>query len=395
MPTGQQYGTGVPQATLTVGIGPATTSFGVNSLSGWPAVPFTAVLDIGTSSQEAIDVLAVSGNNITNCTRGLDGTVAQSHSGVSGTLTHADIGRDFREARAHIDAVGPTDTQGHNVHGLSTGVVVGTSESQTLTNKTISAGTYSGNQSMGSGSWSGSGTLTENSLVGTTLSYVGLTGANAQTSRIVGTVTTGAAPVSGTFLLGDVIYDTVYHTFWVCTAAGSPGTWTLVGGVATVDVALSGVTTTFNVPAWASHARITYNARSAQATSGGQWMILQLNGDTGNNYAWYTNFSNNGTPSGQSSGALVNLVRVGLLPRAGDAANYYGTGEIVISDLKSVANYKTVSSHFQGPLSTGTAGYSGTGGGVWQSTSAVTSISLGDNGTGLVSGSTCTVEWIV
>lgn len=51
----------------------------------------------------------------------------------------------------------------------------------------------------------------------------GLTGAVA-VSRYVGATASGA-PVSGTFAIGDFIVDRT-GTMWLCTAAGSPGTWT-------------------------------------------------------------------------------------------------------------------------------------------------------------------------
>lgn len=57
----------------------------------------------------------------------------------------------------------------------------------------------------------------------------GLTGA-AAASRFVGATTSGA-PVSGTFLKGDLIVDQT-GSMWVCTTAGSPGTWTQVSGAA-------------------------------------------------------------------------------------------------------------------------------------------------------------------
>jgi len=50
----------------------------------------------------------------------------------------------------------------------------------------------------------------------------GLTGATAA-SRYVGATTNGA-PVSGTFAVGDFIIDQT-ATIWVCTTAGTPGTW--------------------------------------------------------------------------------------------------------------------------------------------------------------------------
>jgi parallel beta-helix repeat protein len=56
-------------------------------------------------------------------------------------------------------------------------------------------------------------------------SPTGLTGATAA-SRYVGATASGA-PVSGSFVVGDFSVD---HTgaFWICTTAGSPGTWTEV-----------------------------------------------------------------------------------------------------------------------------------------------------------------------
>lgn len=56
---------------------------------------------------------------------------------------------------------------------------------------------------------------------------LGLTGATAAT-RYVGATTSGA-PVSGTFAVGDFIVDRS-GSMWVCTTAGSPGTWTQVAG---------------------------------------------------------------------------------------------------------------------------------------------------------------------
>lgn len=56
---------------------------------------------------------------------------------------------------------------------------------------------------------------------------LGLTGATAAT-RYVGATSSGA-PASGTFAVGDFSIDQTGKIF-VCTAAGSPGTWAQVGG---------------------------------------------------------------------------------------------------------------------------------------------------------------------
>jgi hypothetical protein len=58
-----------------------------------------------------------------------------------------------------------------------------------------------------------------------TLSPKGLTGATAAT-RWVGATNSGA-PVAGTFAVGDFVVDQT-GLLWVCTVAGSPGTWLLI-----------------------------------------------------------------------------------------------------------------------------------------------------------------------
>lgn len=60
----------------------------------------------------------------------------------------------------------------------------------------------------------------------------GLTGATAL-ARFVGATSTGTFPGSGTFVTGDFVVDRVNGGFWVCTAGGTPGDWTRVGGSTT------------------------------------------------------------------------------------------------------------------------------------------------------------------
>ena len=60
----------------------------------------------------------------------------------------------------------------------------------------------------------------------------GLTGATTAT-RFVGGTTSGA-PASGTFAVGDFVVDQT-GKLWICTTAGTPGTWTQVGGASGVS----------------------------------------------------------------------------------------------------------------------------------------------------------------
>lgn len=130
------YASTATETALTGGITNSATSLTVASVSGWPTqTPFTAVIDVDTSSEEIVTVTAVGGTTFT-VTRGEDGSAATSHS-TGATVRHQLTARDLREPQEHIAA---SDA----VHGL-TGTVVGTSDTQTLTNKTLSgsANTFS------------------------------------------------------------------------------------------------------------------------------------------------------------------------------------------------------------------------------------------------------------
>jgi hypothetical protein len=280
MPTGQNYATNVPQTTLTGLINPTAPVCSVFSSSGWPATPFTAIFDIGTSSQEPVDVTNITGTTWT-ITRAIDGTVGMTH-GVGATITHGDIGRDFHEMRAHIDASTSNDGTGHSVHGLTaSSSVVGTTDIQTLTNKTISAATFTGNQTLGSGTWTGTGGLAEQ-----TLTFTGQTGANASLTQFAGTVAAGP-PTSGTFITGAVVYDTAYLGQWLCTSGGTPGTWIPITRMLLATNTPTTNTTAFgSIPQGFTHLVIEYNARTSNAGANIDYITMQLNGDSTSSYSW-------------------------------------------------------------------------------------------------------------
>jgi len=109
---------------------------------------FTAVIDPDTALEEIVEITVVSGNNLT-VTRAVDmsGAAAQDHSSGA-VIRHMIIGRDLREANLHIEATGAYNdgTSTHAMHGLSSsdGVVVGTTATQTLTNKTLTSPVLTG-----------------------------------------------------------------------------------------------------------------------------------------------------------------------------------------------------------------------------------------------------------
>jgi len=70
-------------------------------------------------------------------------------------------------------------------------------------------------------------TLFAGALTPTSVAPSGLTGSTAA-SRYVGATASGA-PVSGAHLLGDWVIDQT-GSIYICTTAGTPGTWTQVAG---------------------------------------------------------------------------------------------------------------------------------------------------------------------
>jgi hypothetical protein len=104
---------------------------------------FVVVIDPDTALEEIVEITSASSNNLT-VTRAVDmsGASAQDHSSGA-VVRHMIIGRDLRESNLHIEATGAYNdgTGTHAMHGLgsSDGVVVGTTATQTLTNKTLTS----------------------------------------------------------------------------------------------------------------------------------------------------------------------------------------------------------------------------------------------------------------
>lgn len=150
MAVNRYYSSAAVPTALSAGINNSATSIQVDALTGYPtSYPYTAILDEGTSSEEVVTVTNAAGTVLT-VTRGVDGTTALSHS-LGATVRHGISARDFREPQEHIDSTA--------AHG-ATGAVVGTTNTQTLTNKTLTAPNISAPVMTGGGSWAGSPSLT-------------------------------------------------------------------------------------------------------------------------------------------------------------------------------------------------------------------------------------------
>lgn len=93
-------------------------------------------------------------------------------------------------------------------------------------------------------SFDGTAALSQsNTITGTAVGASGLTGA-ANPVRIVGRNASGT-PASGTFAVGDVVINTD-GTEYVCTVAGTPGTWVALNPGYGTPVAVNGQTTSLS-----------------------------------------------------------------------------------------------------------------------------------------------------
>jgi hypothetical protein len=165
--TTRKYSSRSQQTTLTGALTSSGTSATVVSgtaLLGGVTITapetFTIVIDPDTALEEIVDVTAVSTNTLT-ITRGVDGSTGQAHS-AGAVVRHMAIGRDYREANTHVES-----TTGHG----ATGAVVGTTNTQTLTNKTISA---ADNTLTGVVTLTGTQTLTNKTLTSPVISSLTL-----------------------------------------------------------------------------------------------------------------------------------------------------------------------------------------------------------------------------
>jgi hypothetical protein len=270
----------------------------------------------------------------------------------------------------------------------------------------------------------------------------GLTGATSA-SRYVGATASGA-PASGTFALGDFVIARNGH-LWVCTTAGTPGTWTdagaaggfadpttskgdlIVHGSSTTRLAVGSDTQVLTADStqtlgvkWAAAPSAgaltlisTQNASGATSAlsftsisgsyshllllgqvrandSATRYLILQFNSDTGTNYGHQWLYNNSSTTAAGNVGAVETVLYLGQVVDGSAGSTLASTVRIEIPNYAGTTFIKQLTAQMNRlPSTSSTTNLQSVASvGFWNSTSAITRIDVKCDSGNLASGST-------
>ncbi len=220
-PTRRYYSSTAVAATLSTSLTSSATTIAISAVTGWPtAFPFTAIIGEDTNKEELVTVTGISTTTLT-IVRGIGGTSGQAHD-AGETIRHGVYAQDFEDASAHFAA-------STAVHGVS-GSVVGTTDAQALTNKTIS------------GSANSLSNIPSSAIAGVTGDIVGTTATQTLTSKTI----TGGTVNPTTLQQGGVQAVTISdaQTLTNKTISGSSNTLSAIPQNAIVGVSGTLVDTT-------------------------------------------------------------------------------------------------------------------------------------------------------
>jgi len=132
-----------------------------------------------------------------------------------------------------------------------------------------------------------------------------------------------------------------------------------------------------SIPSTYKHLQIRYIGQLITGFTGGDNSRVTVNGDTGANYSFHQLYGN-GSSTYASGGSSSNNMLIAYLGGNGSTSKY-AAGVVDILDYTSTNKYKTIRV-LSGVDTNGSDGIIFLSSGLWQSTSAVTSVTFEYNG---------------
>ena len=215
------------------------TQITLDNATGLPTPPFMLVLNPDTTIEEIV-LVNTNQSGVTSptfiVTRAQDGTAAQVHT-AGQAVRHMIVGSDLQLVSTHTDATA--------VHG-ATGAVVGTTNTQTLTNKTLTSPKINENVAV-------TATATEiNLLDGLTASTTELNYVDGVTSALqtqINTLTSNLASAVPTGVISAYAGSSAPTGYLLCDGtAVSRTTYSALYSAIGTTYGAGDTTTTFNVP---------------------------------------------------------------------------------------------------------------------------------------------------
>lgn len=235
----RNYSSIATEKQLASNVSSVATQITLDNATNLPNPPFILVLNPDTNIEEIVlvnaDQTGVSSPTFI-VTRAQDGTTAQTHT-AGQVVRHMIVGSDLQAVSTHTDATA--------AHG-ATGAVVGTTNTQTLTNKTLTNPKFNENVAM-------TATSTElNILDGATLSTTELNYVDGVTSAIqtqINTLTSNLASAVPTGTISIFSTNTAPTGYLLCDGtAVSRTTYSALFAVIGTTYGAGDTTSTFNLP---------------------------------------------------------------------------------------------------------------------------------------------------